>query len=123
VAERVSDDRRQREDDRDHAGITSDERVDVARPGAFSDPGADPILAVAREIRSSLAILGGYLSMLEDGTLGSLPPAARSALTPMRAKVRAISEVAQGLLNDPRFENHRERVLPQSDVPLADGAE
>jgi signal transduction histidine kinase len=71
------------------------------------DPWAEPARVAAHEIRSHLSVLAGYLSMLEDGSLGALPIAARSALTPMRVKTRAISRMVEDMLEDARFQDGR----------------
>jgi signal transduction histidine kinase len=71
------------------------------------DPWADPARVAAHEIRSHLSVLSGYLAMLEDGSLGALPVAARTALTPMRAKTRAISRMVEDMLEDARFQDGR----------------
>lgn len=68
-----------------------------------SDSWTDPARVAAHEIRSHVGVLNGYLSMLEDGTLGDLPAAARLALMPMRAKTRAIARMADDMLEDARF--------------------
>jgi signal transduction histidine kinase len=72
-----------------------------------SDSWTDPARVAAHEIRSHVGVLNGYLSMLEDGTLGDLPPAARLALVPMRAKTRALSRMADDMLEDARFADGR----------------
>jgi signal transduction histidine kinase len=61
----------------------------------------------AHEIRSHLAVLNGYLSMLEDGSLGRLPEPARASLSPMRAKTRAISRLVDDMLEDVRQRDGR----------------
>ena len=61
----------------------------------------------AHEIRSQLTVLNGYLSMLEDGSLGRLPEPARSVLSPMRAKTRAISRMVDDMLEDARQQDGR----------------
>jgi signal transduction histidine kinase len=72
-----------------------------------SDSWNEPARVAAHEIRSQVGVLAGYLSMLEDGTLGDLPPAARLALVPMRAKTRAISRMVDDMLEDARFQDGR----------------
>lgn len=52
--------------------------------------------------------------MLEDGTLGRLPEPARSALSPMRAKTRAISRLVDDMLEDVRQRDGRLRLSRRS---------
>ena len=88
----------------------------IERSRRFSNPGAESAHHAAREIRGHLAVLSGYLSMLEDGTLGQLPRAARSALLPMRAKAVAISRVVEDLLEEARVQDGRVRRSRTSDA-------
>jgi signal transduction histidine kinase len=67
----------------------------------------DTTRLTAHEIRSHLTVLNGYLSMLEDGSLGRLPEPARAVLAPMRAKTRAISMMVDDMLEDVRQRDGR----------------
>ncbi|HEX6487549.1 MAG TPA: ATP-binding protein [Candidatus Dormibacteraeota bacterium] len=58
---------------------------------------------LAHEIRGHLGVLNGYIAMLEDGSLGKLPPRARGAVPEMRAKARAIAHLVDDLLEDARL--------------------
>lgn len=92
---------------RDRAGVVASHRSDPGLADLAPDPSAEPAHVAAHEIRSHLGVLSGYLSMLEDGTLGALPAAARAALTPMRVKTRAISRMVEDMLDDARLEDGR----------------
>lgn len=91
----------------ERAGVVAPDGSDHTLLSGVTDLSAEPTRLAAHEIRSHLSVLIGYLSMLEDGTLGALPTAARSALGPMRAKTRAISRMVEDLLEDARFQDGR----------------
>ena len=95
----------------DHEPPSSGEDQFVAEAplGSASTPDDSRRLA-GHEIRSQLTVLSGYLAMLEDGSLGTLPVAARSALAPMRAKVLAISRLVDDMLEDVRSRDGRLRL-------------
>lgn len=59
----------------------------------------------AHEIRSHLAVLSGYLSMLEDGTIGSLPDHALPVVAEMRTKTRSIAQIVDDMLEDARHQD------------------
>lgn len=59
----------------------------------------------AHEIRSHLAVLGGYLSMLEDGTIKDVPENMRPVVTEMRGKTRSIAQIVDDMLEDARHED------------------
>ena len=75
--------------------------------GAGRTAAQDAASLAAHEIRSHLTVLNGYLSMLDDGSLGRLPEPARAVLTPMRAKTRAIMRMVEDLLEDAREQDGR----------------
>lgn len=86
--------------------------VDDAFGVAGSDRGRDhPDLVgdhtrlTAHEMRSHLAVLNGYISMLEEGAGGELPEHARSFLCEMRAKAHALSQLVEDMLEDARFQD------------------
>lgn len=87
---------------------TSDEEPMKSVGGDASRESTDDRCRLAaHEIRSHLSVLNGYLALLEDGSLGSLPTHARSALLPMRAKVTAISRLVDDMLEEARFRDGR----------------
>ncbi|HYL07157.1 MAG TPA: GAF domain-containing sensor histidine kinase, partial [Candidatus Udaeobacter sp.] len=52
----------------------------------------------AHELRTPIAVLRGYLSLLIDGALGEAPPEWRQPLEVLAAKVRDLSNIAEELL-------------------------
>lgn len=74
---------------------------------ALAEAQGDHTRLAAHEIRGHLAVLGGYLSMLEDGTLGELPRSAQAALAPMEARVRAMRRLVEDMLEDARHHDGR----------------
>ena len=84
------------------AGDAASPQQDAGRTAA-----EDAASLAAHEIRSHLTVLNGYLSMLDDGSLGRLPEPARAVLPPMRAKTRAIMRMVEDMLEDARQQDGR----------------
>jgi signal transduction histidine kinase len=68
-------------------------------------PVGDHTRLTAHEMRSHLAVLNGYLSMLAEGAGGDLPERAQPFLTEMRAKAHALSQLVEDMLEDARFQD------------------
>lgn len=62
---------------------------------------------VSHELRTPLGILKGYLSMLEDGTLGQLPPRVVGTLPTLERSVAEMSALVEELLELARIEDRR----------------
>jgi two-component system sensor histidine kinase VicK len=67
----------------------------------------DLLRLAAHEMRSHLAVLNGYVAMLEDGSLGELSAAARKAVQMVRRKARALSIMVDDLLEEARYRDGR----------------
>jgi signal transduction histidine kinase len=63
----------------------------------------EPTRLAAHEMRGHLAVLAGYVSMLDAGDLGELPTSVRSVLRQMNVKTRAISRLVDDMLEDARY--------------------
>jgi signal transduction histidine kinase len=74
---------------------------------ASADVVGDPARLAAHEIRSHLGLLSGYISLLQEGALGSLPEAAAPVLREMDGRSQAISRLLDDLLEDARFQDGR----------------
>lgn len=79
--------------------------VTAPRPPAGHDSVGDHTRLTAHEMRSHLAVLNGYISMLEEGAGGDLPERARPFLTEMHAKAHALSQLVEDMLEDARFQD------------------
>ena len=61
----------------------------------------------SHELRGPAAMLGGYLSMMEDEALGPIPERMRPALPLMRAKAAQINMLANEMVEAARLEDRR----------------
>lgn len=77
-----------------------------AAPAGETHDGDSGRLA-AHEIRSHLAVLTGYISMIEDGSLGELPTSIAHVIPEIHAKARAIARLVEDMLEDARLEDGR----------------
>lgn len=58
----------------------------------------------SHELRAPITLVSGYLSMLEEGTLGTLPAAAAKVVPLMTARMRHMSELVDRMLTTSRME-------------------
>jgi signal transduction histidine kinase len=58
----------------------------------------------SHELRAPMTLVSGYLSMLEEGTLGTLPAAAAKVVPLMTARMRHMSELVDRMLTTSRME-------------------
>src|SRR2546428_1806276 len=68
---------------------------------------SDFLTLASHELRSPLAVLGGYLSLLADGSLGGLPPQLEAAVPIMLAKVNQMNVLLTRMLETSRLEDSR----------------
>ena len=61
----------------------------------------------SHELRGPAAMLGGYLSMIEDETLGAIPPRLRLVLPMLKAKAGQINLLANEMVEAARLEDGR----------------
>jgi len=61
----------------------------------------------SHELRSPVGVLRGYLSMLEDGSLGTLPPAAQQVMPILTGRVREMNLLLEQMLDTARLEDSR----------------
>lgn len=61
----------------------------------------------SHELRGPAATLGGYLSMIEDGTLGPIPQRLRPVLPMLKAKTAQINLLANEMVEAARLEDGR----------------
>lgn len=61
----------------------------------------------SHELRGPVGVLGGYVSMLDDGSLGQLPDGARSVMPILVAKLRAMTLLIDQMLETARLEDDR----------------
>lgn len=76
-------------------------------PAPGSDDRGDHSRLVAHEMRSHLAVLRGYLAMIEDGSLGQAPPAIARVIPELSSKAKAISQLVEDMLDDVRLQDGR----------------
>lgn len=85
---------------------------------ALADARSQTLNQVAHDLRAPLALLLGYLSMLEDGVLGEVPPDARAAVRQMRLQGGVMLQMTDQLLEMARIEDAR-LMLNWSSVDLS----
>lgn len=71
----------------------------------------------SHELRAPLTVLGGYLSLVKNGTLGELTSGVLDAIPVMDAKVREMRSLVDQMLDTARLED-RKLVLKRSRVDL-----
>jgi signal transduction histidine kinase len=62
---------------------------------------------VAHELRTPLSVINGYVSMLDDGTLGAVPQAWRDPISLLNLKTRELGGMIDGLLEASRVQQGR----------------
>jgi signal transduction histidine kinase len=86
---------------------TMDLRRDASRMHELERMKSDFLNLASHELRGPIAVLRGYVSMLEDGSLGSLSDNMRSVLPVMTAKLREMNLVINQMLETARLEDSR----------------
>lgn len=82
----------------------------------------------SHELRSPVAVLQGYISMLEDGELGDLPEAAAEVVPVLSDRVRAVNTLVDQMLESARLDDSRLQLRPRRQAlgtllpPAVDGA-
>lgn len=82
-------------------------RAHGERVGALEKAKSQFMNVASHELRSPLGVLSGYLSMLEDGTLGPLAPRQARVLPILRAKIHEMDGLVGQMLDSARLEDHR----------------
>lgn len=67
----------------------------------------------SHELRSPVAVLQGYISMLEDGELGELPEAAAEVVPLLGDRVRTVNTLVDQMLECARLEDSRLQLRPR----------
>jgi signal transduction histidine kinase len=73
----------------------------------------------SHELRSPITLVSGYLSMLEDGSLGHLPETAAKVVPLMSTRMRQMAQLVERMLAASRMEVRR-RDAPVVDVRIDD---
>lgn len=79
----------------------------VQRMSELDRAKSDFMRLASHELRGPVAVVQGYLSMLEDGTLGELPGEARRAVPIMSGRLRTMSALVDQMLDIARLEDSR----------------
>jgi len=61
----------------------------------------------SHELRGPVSVLGGYLSMIEEGSLGQVGPQVQAVLPILNSKIKEIRSLIDQLLETARLEDHR----------------
>lgn len=67
----------------------------------------------SHELRSPVAVLKGYISMLGTGDLGELPPAAAEVVPLLTDRVNAVNTLVEQMLESARLEDSRLQLRPR----------
>ena len=68
---------------------------------------SDFMRMASHELRGPVAVLRGYLSMLADGSLGSLPERAEQVMPMLLSKLQAMNRLIEDMLETARLEDSR----------------
>ncbi|HET9051872.1 MAG TPA: HAMP domain-containing sensor histidine kinase [Candidatus Dormibacteraeota bacterium] len=68
---------------------------------------SDFLRLASHELRAPLSVLGGYLEMLADGSLGTLPPMAARTVPIAAQKLAEMNRLVDGMLETARIEDSR----------------
>jgi signal transduction histidine kinase len=82
-------------------------RASVGRLASLEKAKSDFLSLASHELRVPLSVLGGYLSMLADGSLGPLSPQQKRAAPIMQAKVNQMNVLLTRMLEAARLEDSR----------------
>jgi signal transduction histidine kinase len=82
-------------------------RAYAGRLASLEKAKSDFLSLASHELRSPLSVLGGYLSLLADGSLGGLPPQLERAVPIMLAKVNQMNVLLTRMLDTARLEDSR----------------
>jgi signal transduction histidine kinase len=82
-------------------------RRDASRMHELERMKSDFLNLASHELRGPISVLRGYVSMLEDGSLGSLSENMRSVLPVMTTKLREMNLVINQMLETARLEDSR----------------
>jgi signal transduction histidine kinase len=78
-----------------------------ARNAELERAKSDFLRMASHELRGPVAILRGYISMLDEGSLGQLPDAVRAVMPTLMAKVTAMNRLVEDMLETARLEDSR----------------
>lgn len=92
--------------------ITNERRLESVsaegdRLAALEQAKSDFLRLASHELRGPLGVVRGYVSMLEDGTLGDLPRSARDVMPILTAKLRALNLMVDLMLETARLDDDR----------------
>jgi PAS domain S-box-containing protein len=104
ITERRSQQQRELEVERSHARHF---REHAERAQDLERTKSNFLNLVSHELRTPLGILRGYLSMFEDGSLGTLPPRAVETLPALQRTVIQMTTLVEELLQLARIEDRR----------------
>lgn len=82
-------------------------RAEGDRLAALEGAKSEFLRLASHELRGPLGVVGGYVSMLDDGSLGELPEAARRVIPILRARLKGMSLMIEEMLETARLEDDR----------------
>ncbi len=101
----------------EHERVRLQEAAD--RMAALEQSKADFLRLASHEMRGPLTVARGYISMVEDGSIGEVSEAARSALRTSGAKLAEMARMVDQMLEAARLED-RKGVLKPVDFDIRD---
>lgn len=110
VTDRRAQQERELEMEREHARRF---REHAERVQALERTKSNFLNLVSHELRTPLGILKGYLSMIEDGTLGRVPPRLAGTIPTLHRSVGEMSTLVEELLELARIEDRRLQLRKQ----------
>lgn len=82
-------------------------QAEGTRLAALEGAKSEFLRLASHELRGPVGVVGGYVSMLDDGSLGELPSGARRVMPILVSKLRAISLMIDQMLETARLEDER----------------
>ena len=90
-----------------HAEMFTRERDEAERVGDLERTKAEFLRLASHELRGPITVVGGYLSMLIDGSVGSLDPTSTRLLATAQGKVSEMDRLITQMLEAARLEDAR----------------
>lgn len=82
-------------------------RADRARIAALEGAKSEFLRLASHELRGPVGVVRGYVSMLEDGTLGVLPDSAQSVLPILLSRLKSIGLMVDLMMETARLDDER----------------
>jgi len=86
----------------------------LERLTALEDAKSEFLRLAAHELRGPIGVVRGYISMLEDGTLGKLPPSVLGVMPILTSRLKSIGLMVDLMLETARMDDERLQLHKES---------